>query len=352
MDRYTQQILREAPPHARVGEALEQACSELPLEVYDFFRSAGTSVASAELLKISFHATFLVNLSTPLQCDGQLFATAIVQVVGVTCNDKAFWCELTARTLAKAHELAATAGLRVPKVFGTGKCYVPLLGDLDFIVQEFITTHTVEDKVRAPNHQWCAIVDGVKRTLKSRPLPIPQECEPLPHFESVEAHLTWLLNRTPAWNRDLQDALRFFLKEVQLSPPPPEAPVLLHQDLNGGNVLCSEVSPNTDKWALDAIIDWESAVVADPRSLDRVEPFKTARTFALVVKAAELADCLARECLPLCELEELVENFNEAAEELHAKNRLKCVTFADLVSSARLHAGWTETQLIQVRARS
>merc|ERR1712039_1052187 len=95
-----------------------------------------------------------------------------------------------------------------------------------------------------------------------------------------------------------------FTEGVVSSPPAPSPSgvVLLHQDINDGNVLCSERPARSGTWELDSIIDWESAVVADPRSFDDGDPWRSARRFALVVKGSHLAELYIRRRLPRCEL--------------------------------------------------
>merc|ERR1711884_1018035 len=113
------------------------------------------------------------------------------------------------------------------------------------------------------------------------------DTEPLPRFQSFQIWLQWLMSQVPTWDTDLQAALGTFTEGVLASPPDPREPALYHQDLNDGNVLCSAVSEG--EWAFDGLIDWESAVVADPRIWTGGEPWSTARAFALVVKGSYLA---------------------------------------------------------------
>jgi len=339
LDQATKQLLRQAPLCARIGEALSRTCSTLPPEVGVFFEGLGARVAHAKLLKISFHATFLVDLAPPLVFEGTAYSQVIVQVLGVTCGDKPFWGQLQGASIHRAHELAAAAGLRVPRIFGVGSCVLPGLGpQLDFVTEEFVETQTVEDKVSAPREQWHGIVNSAVAQLQSRPVIGMSEGDPLPNYVSLQTQLQWLLTHVQPWDTELSSALTLFAESVVASPPSPRPAVLLHQDLNTGNVLCSEQPRGSGRWALDAVIDWESAVVADPRSLSDDEPFRTAQHFALVVKGAELAEQFVRETLPRCELEELIEGYTRSAEALSKAGWLRVCTWAERVEAARTYA--------------
>lgn len=335
MDRATEALVEQAPLYARIGEALERGCSTLPPEVAAYIESLGSRVVGARLLKISFHATFLIDVDPALVAGETVHFRAIVQVVGVTLGDKAFWGQLTGANLQRAHELAAEAGVRVPIVFGLGSASVPDLGLLDFVVEEFVETQTVEDEVKAPREQWRDIHSSAVGALASRPIPDAAAAAPLMYFKDVDTHLVWLLQHVPDWDTELRSALTLFAHQVMENPPPPRPPVLLHQDLNCGNMLCSERPLGSGCWSLDALIDWESAVVADPRSLSPEEPFRTARLFAFVVKGAELAERYVRGTMPRCELEQLIEGYTNGARGLSEARLLRFVTWADRVHCAR-----------------
>ena len=55
--------------------------------------------------------------------------------------------------------------------------------------------------------------------------------------------------------------------------------MLVHQDLNDGNVLCSPDASGA--WQLDALIDWEGACVVDARvAYEPSEPWASLRALA------------------------------------------------------------------------
>merc|ERR1719469_522867 len=164
--------------------------------------------------------------------------------------------------MEKAAELATQAGLRVAATYAKGQCSTPSIGPLDFIIQEFIETQTVEDEVVAPADQHRRICADIRSKLDGLPLDA-LDTEPLARFQTFQVWLQWLMSQVPAWDAELQAALALFTEGVLASPPEARGPALIHQDMNGGNVLCSPASGGA--WALDGLIDWESAVVADPQ---------------------------------------------------------------------------------------
>merc|ERR1712048_532147 len=110
---------------------------------------------------------------------------------------------------------------------------------------------------------------------------------------------------------------------------------LVHQDINGGNLLSSK-NPSGTGWVLDAIIDWESAVVVDPRLAEcRDEPWCTAQLLGTAAKGAHLAGCFAIGALPRCELESSVEDYTEAAQELAEKGLLSFQPWSRLVERCK-----------------
>lgn len=332
---------------ARIAEALHQSFgSSLPQEVEALLSARGAQVSSSRLLKTSFHATFCVHMDPPLPHGGTSFAKAIVQVLGAELGDKAIFGHLQASTLVRAMELASSAGVRVPKVFATGRC-ASLLGPLDFVVEEFVDTQTVEDEVQAPSTDWDRLVYELQSKLLRHML-AEVDVSPLPHFKSLNTQLQWLMTWVPPWDDSLIQSLDRFAQGVATAPPQGLDPVLVHQDLNGGNVLCSELPSGIERpwveymgvwseprWGLDAVIDWESAAVADPRSLSAEEPWPTARALALVAKGSRLAEHAVRGTLPRCELRELIEGYDRAATELDEQGLLHYETWATRVKRAR-----------------
>ena len=94
---------------------------------------------------------------------------------------------------------------------------------------------------------------------------------------------------------------------------------LIHQDLNWGNVLCSQIQ-ETKNWALDAVIDWESAALAPIEFLrDSSRPdLETLFMFGMVLRNAWLASGFATDPsrLPSCDFMQLMENTTEWVEKL------------------------------------
>ena len=88
---------------------------------------------------------------------------------------------------------------------------------------------------------------------------------------------------------------------------------MIHQDLNWGNVLCSQIQ-QTENWALDAVIDWHGAALAPIEFLrDSSRPdLETLFTFAWL--ASGFVTDPSR--LPSCDFMQLMENTTEWVEKL------------------------------------
>eukprot|EP00930_Biecheleria_cincta_P091532 TRINITY_DN8111_c0_g2_i2.p1 TRINITY_DN8111_c0_g2~~TRINITY_DN8111_c0_g2_i2.p1 ORF type:complete len:160 (-),score=34.48 TRINITY_DN8111_c0_g2_i2:101-556(-) len=113
----------------------------------------------------------------------------------------------------------------------------------------------------------------------------------------------------------------------------PKEPVLIHQDLNDGNTLCSkDPGGSSDRWQLDALIDWEGAVVADPRLVwDTDEPWSTLRLLCLVVRDRWLTIMASRggvaaASIPRCSMVEIVEDYDQHLQQLLTTKYLRSVT--------------------------
>lgn len=342
LDAETAQLMKAAPLHARIAEALDKFIQGLPDEIIAVLNSLGASVTSSRHLKTSFHKTFLVELDPPLVHEQQSHAKVIVQILGVEMGDKhVFGDVLQAATLKRAHELAALAGVRVPAVFATGRCESGI-GSLEFIVEEFVLTQTVEDKVRAPRKEWARIHQEVVAKLKGFSL-AGMETSPLPRYDTCQSYIEWLSQKVPASDEALAGALAR-VREMAMEAGD-AAPVLLHQDINDGNLLCSKCSDG-DGWKLDALIDWESAAVVDARCYDALyarknELWATVQMFATVVKCSHLAERFAQEKLPRCELAELLEGYEEAARRLEKQGLLPFETWAARVARCQAASGAT-----------
>jgi len=320
-DEKTEEIIETAPPEASIGQMLHHFTGLLYTKVEMYLRQQGAGVTSIKLLKISFHATFLADLNPALTRDGQAYSRVIVQVVGCELGDKELFGPVSAQNLLRASELAAQAGVRVPKIIAVSEIDTGMRGvkPLSFVVEEFIETQTVEDRVQAPEEQWERNHHEVEQKLSALSLE-GVDTEPLPRFASLDMWLQWLAAQVPIWDAPLLEALILFIEHVRGVPPSPRAPVLIHQDLNSGNLLLSK---RGEDWSLDAVIDWESAAIADPRLFSRGEPWASARHFAGVVKGSMIADRLAAGTLPRCELQQLVEHHERAAQALEKSTWLQ-----------------------------
>lgn len=334
LDAETARLAKSAPLKAHISQALDKSFPGLPDEATSLLRSLGAGVASSRPLKTSFHKTFLVQLDPPLVHEHKNYASAIVQVIGVELGDKeVFGLELRAATLVRAHELAALAGMRVPAVFATGQCE-SAVGTMEFIVEEFVATQTVEDEVIAPNKDWRRIrQDDVVAKLKSWPL-TDVDTSPLPRYDSCESYIDWLLELVPASDEALSKALSCVREQAVAQADTAGPAVLLHQDINDGNMLCSK-APDGDEWQLDALIDWESAAVVDARCYANTDLWALVGTFAIVVKGAYLAERFVQQTLPRCELEELLEGYQGAARRLEKNSLLPFETWATRVGRCR-----------------
>jgi len=318
---------------AHISAALDESFPGLPDEAALLLRSLGAGVASSRHLKTSFHKTFLVQLDPPLVHELKSYASTIVQVLGVELGDKeVFGLELRAATLVRAHELAAMAGVRVPAVFATGQCE-SAVGTMEFIVEEFVATQTVEDKVIAPDKDWKNIRQDLVAKLKSWPL-TDVDTLPLPRYDSCESYIDWLLQLVPASDEALSKALCGVREQAVATPDAAGPAVLLHQDINDGNMLCSK-APDGDEWQLDALIDWESVAVVDARCYANTDLWAMVGTFAIVVKGSYLAECFVQQTLPRCELEELLEGYEGAARRLDINSLLHFETWATRVGRCR-----------------
>eukprot|EP00929_Paragymnodinium_shiwhaense_P058041 TRINITY_DN29076_c0_g1_i1.p1 TRINITY_DN29076_c0_g1~~TRINITY_DN29076_c0_g1_i1.p1 ORF type:complete len:393 (+),score=79.24 TRINITY_DN29076_c0_g1_i1:29-1180(+) len=333
LDPETEALINQAPLSGHIGHALELSQSLFGPGIGAVLSGLGAGIAHWKHLKTSFHATYLLDLSPPLVVDGISYSRVIAQVIGASMGDKALWMRgpTQAATLSRSAQIAQAAGVRVPTILAMGQVD-SVLDPLDVVIEEFIQTQTVEDEVAAPSGQWHNIVDEVLDRMQALSLK-DTDVKPLPHFQSLSVWLQWLLEQVPDFDVPLSTGLALFAEDILRSPPPPQEARLIHQDVNTGNVLCSEGSGGA--WKLDAVIDWESAAVADPRSLSNKEPWRTARAFSYVVKGSLLAEAFVHGRLPRCELEQLVEGYDRAAHELNDSGWLAYQSWALRVRHAR-----------------
>lgn len=329
LDPETKALCRSAPDHARIGSSLEQCVQDLPMDVIVEFTQRGTSVASAKRLKSSFHSTWLVEVSPGMIQDGKSYDRVIIQILGSQVGDQPLSLHISGNQIVKAMHLARRAGVRVPDVLFTGSCGTQL-GTLDFIVQEYILTQTVEDVVKAPREEWHRIEGEVTTKLKAQRIG-REDAAPVLVFESLAEYLAWFQNLVPPALRFIGEAIDQFARGVEHRPT---SPALLHQDINCGNLLTSAVS---QAWQLDAVIDWESAVVAPSDLLcrPREDKWRIAMDFGELAKGAWLAGCMADKTLPRCDLEALVENYTRAAKKLETRRLVRYQSWASLVETCQ-----------------
>eukprot|EP00930_Biecheleria_cincta_P091535 TRINITY_DN8111_c0_g3_i2.p1 TRINITY_DN8111_c0_g3~~TRINITY_DN8111_c0_g3_i2.p1 ORF type:complete len:333 (-),score=49.89 TRINITY_DN8111_c0_g3_i2:151-1149(-) len=316
--------------HLDIGSIMESypkdAC---PPEVMAALSSVGLSeVEKCRLIKLSFHATYILEFGGQSQA---LRAKAIVQLLGSQLGDKPLFRldrPISAPSIEKASALAKEAGVRVPEVLATGtvstwgKCI-----DVPFVIYEFIETETVEDEVCAPGDELRRIITGIRETLAARPLTLV-DTEPIQRFNDVSEFIEYLTSLAHQVNdADLEAALQTI--RLDFAGIEPKDPVLIHQDLNDGNTLCSQSEiGSSDTWKLDALIDWEGAVVADPRlAWDRGEPWSSLRLLSLVVRDRWLSVMAARgdaaaASIPRCAMAELVEDYDENLQRLLESKRV------------------------------
>eukprot|EP00930_Biecheleria_cincta_P028202 TRINITY_DN19671_c0_g2_i1.p1 TRINITY_DN19671_c0_g2~~TRINITY_DN19671_c0_g2_i1.p1 ORF type:complete len:490 (-),score=73.79 TRINITY_DN19671_c0_g2_i1:104-1573(-) len=330
IDPASEAIIRSAPAEARIGGSLDRCIPSLPPMVDAVLMSKGARMTNAKHLKTSFHSTWLVDLEPPIvEDDGQVFSRAIVQVVGTAIGDRPLSMDVSLDVLVRAMELAVRAGVRVPRIFGSAD-FDSDVGVLGILIQEFIETQTVEDKVTAPGADWRRIEREVVNKLRSLPLNTV-DTSPLQRYESMQDWLTHIRSLLPTALTDFREAIDRF--ESGLPALDSCDPVLIHQDINGGNLLASQRGLG---WELDAIIDWESAIVCDPRLFnERDEPWCTARLFGNLAKGAHLAELAALSALPRCELGALVGNYVESAQELAKRGALPYQPWSSLVERCK-----------------
>ena len=207
------------------------------------------------------------------------------------------------------------------------------LSNVEWLLWEWIKTDTVENIVAAPNLDEI-IEQNVMRKL-SKPL---RNLDPsiledarqfLPQYESIESYVDYLKNELSPLITLPDSALGFnpgqsilivkeMIKKAKCGKKSVGKVCLIHQDLNWGNVLCSQIQ-ETKNWALDAVIDWESAALAPIEFLrDSSRPEQTLFMFGMVLRNAWLASGFATDPsrLPSCDFMQLMENTTEWVEKL------------------------------------
>ena len=290
---------------------------DIPDEVKAVLLSLGLAeLKKCELIKVSFHATYILEFAGPPR------EKAVLQLIGSQLGDKALFRRdrpISTASIEKGSALAREAGIRVPDVLATGMVdRWGTMADIPFIVYEFIATETVEDKVIAPGPELSRIIGDIRKSLEARPL-TGVDTEPIQRFDDVAEFIKCLKELAAEIDAaDLNAALDEISKEFAAVTPVP--PVLIHQDLNDGNTLCSRDARGSGSWHLDALIDWEGVAVADPRlAWSREEPWRSLRDLSLLTRCRWLVGVAAKggaakESLPRCALEELLEDYKEIGE--------------------------------------
>ncbi len=317
--------------YLNVGDELG-ALTELPAEVAQALANKGfPALKASRKLKTSFHETFLVEFGAALSEDVAPPGSsgrgardrAIVQILGAQLGDKPLFSPdalISSELIGYALALAEKAGVAAPRLWcGASLPTRGALRDLQFVVLECIETETVEDQVNAPDVDFDCIVGALRDALASRAVDAEWDGGHLPCFDDVHAFLAHLraLARTVGAG-DLDVPLAKLEAECTTKWKPAAAPpTLIHQDLNRGNVLCSQRGGKA--WALDGLIDWESAAAGDARlAYASGSPWQEARDFAHVVKGRWLVDLARRapERAPRCEVGEILEAHDEAQKRL------------------------------------
>ena len=322
--------------YLNVGDELG-ALAELPAEVAQALALKGfPALKASRKLKTSFHETFLVEFGAALSEDvappGKMWSggpggardRAIVQILGAQLGDKPLFSPdalISGELIGYALALAEKAGVAAPRLWCAGSVAKRgALRDLQFVVLECIETETVEDEVNAPDVDFDCIVGALRDALASRAVDAEWDGGHLPRFDDVHAFLAHLraLARTVGAG-DLDVPLAKLEAECTTKWKPAAAPpTLIHQDLNRGNVLCSQRATQ-GVWFLDGLIDWESAAAGDARlAYASGSPWEEARDFAHVVKGRWLVDLARRapERAPRCEVGEILEAHDEAQKRL------------------------------------
>jgi hypothetical protein len=313
------------PPHLRVADVLSNE-TDLPAEITTALVGLGVPpIRQATKIKQSFHETFMIKFERPvtgLEVGPTSDPTrAVAQVLGAQVGDKGLFslqAPISSQGIVCAHQLAREAGVPVPHIWATGT--VLRRGPfekLPFIVCECINTDTVEDETCAPREEWNRIVSNqVQRPLAACVLD-DRDAPPLPQIPDVYAFLAQLRGMALDTDDDALCASLGRLEDIsrhqcRITPGPS---TLIHQDLNGGNVLCSR---DQRGWHLDSVIDWESAVVGDSRLALPTEPWSVVRRLGIVVLIRWLwhkAQTRPQD-VPRCSLAELLENHGESEEVL------------------------------------
>ncbi|CAK9022107.1 unnamed protein product [Durusdinium trenchii] len=335
LDAESKALCRSAPEHARIDHILEKCIHELPVEIIVKFSQRGSVMTSSKRLKSSFHSTWLVEIS-PLIQDGKSYDRVIVQILGSQVGDQPLSVHISCKQIVKAMDIARRAGVRVPDVLFTGSCDT-YIGPLEFIVQEYISTQTVEDVVKAPAREWNRIEREVVGKLQA--FGLGEDATPMQSFESLHQYLMYFRNLVPTSLISIREEIDNFVQGLPRKKSEPLA--LLHQDINCGNLLTSEVDKVSNSWRLDAVIDWESAVIAPGELLCRPleDHWRIAMAFGQVAKGAWLAGCLAEKALPRCDLEALVENYTRAAKKLEKRKHVRFEKWSSLVQKCQTVPG-------------
>ena len=148
------------------------------------------------------------------------------------------------------------------------------LTNVEWLLWEWIETDTIEDIVAAPNLDDI-IEQNVIRKL-SNPLTNLDSSllEDARQFlqKSIDTYVNYLQNELIPLITLPDSVLGFnpgqsilkvkeMIKRAKCGKKSVGKVCLIHQDLNWGNVLCSQIQ-ETENWTLDAVIDWESAALA------------------------------------------------------------------------------------------
>ena len=259
-----------------------------------------------------------------------------------------------ADTVVKALGLARTAGVPVPDIYGRGtisqrgafQCRLP------FLIFGFVPSTTIEDDLLVPTKIYCGegaqagshapnkevgrlYKDEVFGPLEAQgPLSV-EATAPVCRFETPQNFIDYLrecCREEQVVGADVVavlDRIEEVCKERLEEPCRPA--VLVHQDDHPFNILCSR-SGDAGTWRLEAVIDWESAAIVDPRlAYGTEEPWVSLRDCGHVAKGRWLAAAIVRaesdgdwSSVPRCDLSTLRGEHDAASKRLVRKGMLSC----------------------------
>lgn len=293
-------VFHEKPAWTRVRPVLAQY-DRLPTAIVQELSRFG-DIRDIRKVVTSFHETYLVAFAEPIRTtpqqtfayDSRDHTNVIVQILYAELVDRAVFDvrrSVSASLIKDALTIARNAHVRVPGVLASASLSARgEFRNLSWICYEYIEAETLDRSIQPEPAEWGSIVQTILSRFDAYPLDhVDTGC--LPRYDTVYDFIDSLIALATQANAaalvsDLSRLTTMFHSDWNIVPTPP---VLLHQDLNRGNILCSR-SPATrtldgQSWQLDALIDFETAAVGDARLVtSRDTPWRLLRAFAHVVK--------------------------------------------------------------------